>query len=162
MTMLDKVRTDRMRVLADFLVSDEVGEFDLRNWQTRAFVPGRKFGPFVAREECGFAGCAIGWAIHKRLFEGLRFAPGRLEFRGPDIRLNGYAGWDAINELFGLPKRGGGELAGYFFAASAYETVASPGHVAARLRRAADIIDARRARARKPLPVVITRLLAPV
>jgi len=106
MTMLDKVRTDRMRVLADFLVSDEVGEFDLRNWQTRAFVPGRKFGPFVAREECGFAGCAIGWAIHKRLFEGLRFAPGRLEFRGPDIRLNGYAGWDAINELFGLPKRG--------------------------------------------------------
>lgn len=64
------MRADRLLKLADFLETVPRKAFDISSWQARPAsrpegdVPG----------ECGFAGCAIGWAVHIGIAPELRFA----------------------------------------------------------------------------------------
>lgn len=57
MTDRFKYRPDRLLKLADYLETVPVDRFEMN-------IFGRK-------SECGFAGCALGWAAHGRLFRGL-------------------------------------------------------------------------------------------
>lgn len=49
--------------------------------------------------QCGFAGCAIGWAIHDKLFDGLHWTPLNIP-----VYRNGSKGLDAVAILFGISR----------------------------------------------------------
>lgn len=51
------IRADRLLKLADYLETVPRKKFDMRFWKDEG--------------ACGFAGCAIGWAAHGKLFRGL-------------------------------------------------------------------------------------------
>jgi hypothetical protein len=53
------MRADRLLKLADYLETVPRGRFDMN-----ILYEGRG---------CGFSGCAIGWAVHGRLFRGLTY-----------------------------------------------------------------------------------------
>lgn len=88
----------RLLKLATFLRTVPRRAFDIQNWQTRpATKPeGRVPG------ECGFAGCAMGWAAHAKLFRDLK--PGQHGW--PVFRKNGkgqsFSQFDAAKKLFEL------------------------------------------------------------
>lgn len=65
------MRTDRLLKLADFLETVPRRAFRMDYWvQRKASKPeGDEPG------ECGFAGCAMGWAAHQKMFKGLREDP---------------------------------------------------------------------------------------
>lgn len=92
--------------LADFLETIPRKAFSITNWVTRyadkpeGEVPG----------ECGFAGCAVGWAAHQKLFKGLRISEGGSY---PEyIGTHGYVwqGFDAPKVLFNITDRQASEL----------------------------------------------------
>lgn len=51
---------------------------------------------FGYEQECGFAGCAVGWAAHAKLFAGLKFET----CLGPIYQ--GASGWEAVAKVFGF------------------------------------------------------------
>lgn len=55
------MRSDRLLKLADYLETVPRKKFDMNAW--------------AVQSECGFSGCAIGWAAHGKLFRGLTLAP---------------------------------------------------------------------------------------
>lgn len=55
--------------LADFLDKIPRDRFNLREWEDSEFVD--NVSPFDGSFECGFAGCAVGWAAHANLIPGL-------------------------------------------------------------------------------------------
>ena len=66
------MRSDRLLKLAAYLKLVPRKAFDIRFWENKpATKPeGKKLG------ECGFSGCAMGWAAHGRLFRGLTLEDG--------------------------------------------------------------------------------------
>lgn len=88
-----KIRFDRLLKLAGLLDKVPAHSFDLSTWvqsgQTRP--EGDELG------DCGFAGCAVGWAAHAKLFPGFRLATGG---RSPTYR--GADNWEAVNKVFGF------------------------------------------------------------
>lgn len=81
----------KLRKLADFLKTVPARSFVMTNWQARRASKPEGDAP----GDCGFAGCAMGWAAHARLFRGLMLRPG-----AGVIRFKGCGGFDAAKELF--------------------------------------------------------------
>jgi hypothetical protein len=109
----------RLLILADFLETVPRESFEIKYWVDHpATKPeGGKPG------ECGFAGCAIGWAAHARLFDGLTL----------DVDAPRYAGlwdYDAVSACFGINDCD----AAYLFDGCSYNWRATPKQVARRIR----------------------------
>lgn len=90
-----KVHTDRLLKLAAFLETVPRKAFDIGPWEARPAtkpegdVPG----------DCGFAGCAVGWAAHAKLFRGFT-----IKHHEPSYTLEKgrVSGWRAVREVFKL------------------------------------------------------------
>lgn len=73
--------------LADYLETVPEADFDMSSWQDE-------------ERECGFAGCAIGWAAHGKVVKGLTLRAGQPKFSlgvGRD-----FSDWTAVEVAFGL------------------------------------------------------------
>jgi hypothetical protein len=104
--------------------------FNLMHWQTRR---GLKFnGSF----DCGFAGCAIGWMAHAKIFPRFEITgTGTPQYENKEGTL---WGWDAVTELFDIQKPD----AKWLFGIEAYEPAnRSPAMVAERMRVLANTED---------------------
>jgi hypothetical protein len=161
MSMFDHVETGRLTQLADFLESVPPADFNIHEWTERAYEapsPAEKFLFFTitpASPGCGFAGCAMGWAAHARLFPGLTLQRGTPTFKGA-------MGYPAADKLFGLApgtrrkmklfvdRRGTiatTNTAFYLFGADqAYKHNPQPADVADRIRRFVAKVESRKAR----------------
>lgn len=120
------MRADRLLKLADLLETVPRKAFDLGLWETkRATKPeGKKQG------ECGFAGCAIGWATHAKLFRGLSFR--RYTWcETPHLAYRDSTNWEAVQKLFSI----GATQAYHLFEEDSYEGAATPKQVAFRIRK---------------------------
>ncbi len=142
MKQIAAVEVERCYALADLLdkVPDET--FDLRSWVL--WMPKdrqtRLFGLIETSPACGFAGCAMGWAAHARIFPGFYLHNGNILYN-PEGRTPS-ACWRAVSAVMGINLH----IALYLFAAIKYKTHATPTMVADRLRRFARKIEAIRAR----------------
>lgn len=117
-----KIRTDRLLKLAAFLETVPRRAFDITDWQTKEVTKpeGKRLG------ECGFAGCAIGWAAHAKLFRGLTIKHGY-----PKYGESGSAG-DAVERLFEI----GQPDVFLMFTSTGYPTLyPTPKQVATRIRK---------------------------
>jgi hypothetical protein len=111
------MRADRLLKLADFLETVPPQAFDIKDWLTRkpsgpeGNVPG----------ECGFAGCAVGWAAHQKMFDGFGFRPLRDGTESGEVQYTDEAGvtsisWEAVRNLFEVDRA----LADCLFDGSSY------------------------------------------
>lgn len=132
MKQLRAVEIDKMRQLADFLETVPPEDFDLEMWRTRAPRDAIKIGPITLLKSCGFAGCAMGWAAYRRLFEGLYVN------RHDHIVYKGATEFKAAAKLFGITMR----TAYFLFHEQSYDLDhADPHDVAQRVRRFASIVE---------------------
>lgn len=119
----------RLLKLADFLETVPPTKFSLRTW-----VQSMPTQPESETEgSCGFAGCAMGWAVHAKLFRGLRFATSAEadEVHNPEPVYKGKIGFPAVNVLFDIDTDDSHRL----FAAPRYnEPHTTPKQVAKRIR----------------------------
>ncbi len=129
MKMLSKVEVERMYQLAHLLETVSSQDFDLTIWGTRV------------RDDCGFAGCAMGWAAYAKLFPGLVMMGDGVRYFDDDKGIG--AGYDAAVCVFGITSR----TANFLFCPYFYEIPSSPAALAARLVRFAEIVERRLARA---------------
>lgn len=118
----------RLLKLADFLESVPPRKFNLSTWVQS--MPTQAEGD--AEGSCGFAGCAVGWAVHAKLFRGLSFGEAEIDDeanRPPKYR--GFYGFTAIEILFDIEFDEGCHL----FDDAAYPNhKATPKQVAKRIR----------------------------
>ncbi len=135
MTQLAQVNTQRMYQLADFLETVPPSRFNLKHWQEEKAHP--VIGNFLPYDRCGFAGCAMGWAVHAKLFPGLTLAVVPNGLMTPEICYKGATNMDAAGLVFGL-KEGS-----FLFHSDSYSEPATPYKVATRLRRFAQIVERR-------------------
>jgi hypothetical protein len=135
--MYAAVKVTEMRRLADFLETIPPEDFALDRWREREPRAAIALGPLVFRAGCGFAGCAMGWAAHAEVFPGLSIN------RNGVLVYKGATEFDAAARVLGVTEN----QAIYFFAVGSYEYHADPAHVADRLRRFAEIVERRAARA---------------
>lgn len=84
MTDLSPEHRDRLAALADLLETVPDDRFDM-SWFHSRLGNGSPEGVAELRDECGTAGCALGWAT--TLFPSL----------------GGEGWWDYVNRVFGLP-----------------------------------------------------------
>ncbi len=141
MQMLSKVEIERMYQLADVLETVPSADFDLGAWCLRQPHTAVTVTGIVIRAGCGFAGCAMGWAVHTGMFPGLKVENGCLYYRdesGLEV-----TGFDAAATVFGITLR----VASFLFAPVQYRFHAPATDVAGRLRRFAEIVERRLARA---------------
>lgn len=117
------MRKDRLLKLADFLETVPEGAFNITYWEDRpATKPeGEKPG------ECGFAGCAVGWAAHAELFDGFKLSHNHGD-AWPIY--DGEAGFDAVIKLFEIDEQDAFRL----FCGSYYDVRPSAARVADRIR----------------------------
>lgn len=142
MKQLDKVEIGRMRQLADFLETVPPSKFDLSQWEVEAYVPAKTFlfGLIHWKDECGFAGCAMGWAAFSELFPGLSLMKQyEDDWHYTTVLYRGFTDYRAVAFLFGISER----AATYFFAPNSCKIKPEPGDVAARLNRFADKVENR-------------------
>jgi hypothetical protein len=140
MQMLNKVEIERMYQLADVLETVPSADFDLGAWCLRQPHTAVTVTGIVIRAGCGFAGCAMGWAVHTGMFPGLKVENGCLYYRdesGLEV-----TGFDAAATVFGITP----SVASFLFAPVQYRFHAPATDVAARLRRFAEIVERRLAR----------------
>jgi hypothetical protein len=116
------MHTERLLKLADFLETVPPDKFDMNGW-------GRE-------DDCGFAGCAIGWA--GKLFDG----KGLETFPLKDCREGNYnigvritddkdiVSWRAVEQFFDMEF----EDADFLFSSGEYSWNVTPTEVAARIR----------------------------
>ena len=130
---LSKVETSKLRALADLLDTVPAERFDLLDW----------VGP---KSECGFVGCAVGWAAHFRIFPGLKLDYGENHHGGYESSVvymdgeNVWVGWEAVQMLFGLAQ----EEAVFLFSVQAYDPdYNQPSDVACNLRQFASEVEGR-------------------
>jgi hypothetical protein len=146
MTKLSEVRIDRLTKLADYLDTVPPEQFNIGVWQDKDY------------KECGFAGCAVGWAINAKLFDGFEF--GRSLFHRSTVpTYERRSDWEAVARLFKLrpPSRRGAPadgLAIWLFHHKSYlrgykhllvseiKTI-TPAMVAARIRKLVQKIESR-------------------
>lgn len=123
----------RLLKLADFLETVPAKKFDLGTWvQSMPTKPEAK-----VEGSCGFAGCAMGWAIHAKLFRGLTFEqpewPEETN-RGPQYK--GHTGFSAVDELFKID----GHASLYLFVEDQYPNFhPTPKQVAKRIRKFVEV-----------------------
>lgn len=139
MRQIAHVETARMTALAEYLDTDvPARDFDLRTWISR--VPHKRktilFGLIQTRPECGFAGCAMGWAAYSGMFPGfIACTDGTIQYRG---QINFFA----VMKLLGISYN----MVVFLFHPKGYKVNATPEMVASRLRRLVVKIKAIRAR----------------
>lgn len=119
----------RLLKLADFLETVPEQKFSLATWvQSMPTKPEAR-----AEGSCGFAGCAIGWAVHAKLFRGLSFVEEedqKYVNRGPSYK--GLSDFPAVNHLFDISTNDSFSL----FIDTAYPGwSATPKQVADRIRK---------------------------
>jgi hypothetical protein len=122
------MRKDRLLKLADFLETVPAKSFSLGAWQLHpATKPeGKRQG------ECGFAGCAVGWAVHAKLFRGLKFTEDEYS---PQPQYLGRYDWEAVAKLFDIETCGlTGEAEQLFMGTNYPGRDATPKQVAKRIR----------------------------
>lgn len=86
------IRADRLLKLADYLETVPRGQFVMAQFGN---------GPYA--KECGFSGCAIGWATHAKLFRGLRFTSDTDGAGNPLVQYrNNESTWGGLGQLFGV------------------------------------------------------------
>lgn len=128
------INAKRLLKLADFLETIPRKSFDLARWQ--ASEPTKPEGK--KQGDCGFAGCAIGWATHGQLFRGLRFVFDE-GFQEMVPFYNGTEGWSGIDELFALEPVDHDIDSGqaeYLFTDTSYPSLSvTPKQVATRIRK---------------------------
>lgn len=157
MKQINAIEVDKMLQLADFLETVPVEGFNLFQWTAREERPRTTsfFGLIERDPGCGYAGCAMGWAAHSGLFEGLKLVTVPSEIRRAhggipvhNITYKGYLDMDAAAKLFGITAR----TAYFFFHPQRYETKNGtvPGQVSERLRAFVDKVDAIKARTNRP------------
>lgn len=129
------MRKDRLLKLANFLETVPRKAFNLKNWQISAATKPEGDEP----GDCGFAGCAIGWAAHAKLFRGFTLGPFEdWPYLQPKYKDKG--AWRAVAELMDLPLDHDGGLssrhAEHLFLGNNYAGGnPSPKQVAARIRK---------------------------
>jgi hypothetical protein len=117
---------ERLLKLADFLDTVPRKSFDMRDWVAQR---GEEFNP-EEPGSCGFAGCAMGWAAHAKLFHGFSVGPpehwAAFTYRGEPI-----GGFTAGEKLFQIS----GDASGHLFDPWAYRGGSpTPKTVAKRIR----------------------------
>lgn len=164
MSMLSSVETGKMLQLAEFLESVPPRDFDLASWATRdakeAIPPTVLFGLFTVepgKPGCGFAGCAMGWAAHSKLFDGLYIdQTGQLIYKGAPSysAADRLFGFDAENRkrrlYYSKAKTRWTNTAYFLFGPKRYDTN-NPADVARRIRRMVAKIESRLARKAQPV-----------
>lgn len=146
MKQLSKVEIAKLRQLSGFLETVPASRFGIEAWETKAYKPARTFlfGLVQIEPECGFAGCALGWAAHSQLFPGLMLDHGASEW-GTALYYRGHMDFAAVAKLFNISKRAGQ----FLFHGENYKTetdFVTPGMVADRINRYCDKIEAALAR----------------
>lgn len=105
------INAKRLLKLADYLETVPRKQFNMGRWGFKS--------------ECGFSGCAIGWAVHGRLFRGLS----GIGINRSCPKFEGRTAYGAIATLFGISEQAaehklfGGYIEG------------TPKQVAARIRK---------------------------
>lgn len=126
------MRKDRLLKLAKFLETVPDTAFDLSRWQKRA--PSKSEGKRPG--DCGFAGCAVGWAAHQRMFRGLKLEDDGYGEIAP--MYDGLEHWLAVGKLFEISNGGyasSNRQAEHLFMGSEYpDGKATPKQVAKRIR----------------------------
>lgn len=91
---------ERLLTLANFLETVPELAFNMRKWEAS---PATK-PEGSTQGECGFAGCAIGWAAHAQLYPGLTLVswPGYEYLEAVVPSFEGELNWLAIDRLFGF------------------------------------------------------------
>lgn len=119
----------RLLKLAAFLETVPARKFYLHVWVKS--MPKQAEGE--TEGSCGFAGCAMGWAVHAKLFRGLSFGEsveGDDDVNSPPM-YNGEAGLSASSSLFGIAN----SESFYLFIDESYPNhKATPKQVAKRIR----------------------------
>lgn len=138
MDQLANVNVARLYQLADFLETVPPEDFDLSAWQDHAPREALAIGPITFRRACGFAGCAMGWAAHSGLFEGLRIN------RDNNLVYKGASDIDAAAKVFGITVSVA-EFIFYPLSYVGYDPI-DPDDVARRVRKLAAKVEARVAR----------------
>src|SRR5689334_11710924 len=107
--MTDKFRCDRLEKLAHYLATVPPERSDTGTWKvTKDQI---ETGDTTVTTACGFAGCAIGWAIHGRLFPELRWNKRTFVERHfgyaqhPVLVGRGVTDYEAIAQVFGITTR---------------------------------------------------------
>ena len=127
-----KIRIDRLLKLADFLETVPRDAFNMSNWQTSE--PSSPEGEMPG--ECGFAGCAVGWAAHEKMFRHfkLQVKPGHdfpIPYYKPRILRRPLRGEAAVELLFGISSNAVDDL---FMPHSYARNCDGPKQVATRIR----------------------------
>lgn len=115
------MRLDQLTRMADFLENLQVPKsckFDLEQW-SNTDEPG-----------CSTTACAVGWAAHMKVFDGLKMDTRRAS-QGRVPTYKGLKNWDAVRALFGIE----GIMADHLFSVSTYPATCktTPAEVAARI-----------------------------
>lgn len=119
------MRKDRLLKLADYLETVPRRAFEISAWKERDATKPEGNTP----GDCGFAGCAVGWAAHTRMFRGLRFGKG---VNSDEIYYGHYSNFTAVEKLFSFDR----EAATYLFDSVSYPNFsATPKQVAKRIRK---------------------------
>jgi AraC-like DNA-binding protein len=99
-----KIRFDRLERVADYLArKTESSAFDMGAWS---------FLKHPSQGQCGFAGCAMGWVAHEKMFRGfkLELAYGPLVGQVPTYY--GAKIYGAVAKLFGISESEASDLFG--------------------------------------------------
>lgn len=88
---------ENLTKLADFLETVPCEKFNMNNWSRGWPEDGIQEAFPVLGTRCGFAGCAMGWAVTGRLFENLRWSG---EVPVVTDESGYYRGFDAAMQLF--------------------------------------------------------------
>lgn len=93
---------EKLLKLAALLECVPQGSFDMWKWGNdyRKPKPPNMEKATLQQNECGFAGCAMGWAAHVGLFDGLTLITERC--LAPGVRYGRKTDFDAAAELFGI------------------------------------------------------------
>ncbi len=92
-----KIRYDRLKRVADYLArKKESPNFSMFGWEW----PG-----LAAANHCGFAGCAMGWVAHRKMFRGFSLDYGYGLGAGRVPVYQGEVNYAAVAKLFGITER---------------------------------------------------------
>lgn len=155
---LNDVDTIKLTTLANFLMKVPEHRFDLGSWGKETFLQKISFGT------CGFAGCAMGWAGYAQLFPNFVYNFYYKDVYYEDAVLGRVYGFKGIALLFGINNR----TADYFFYGPKYDSKYEsfdydtgkymysipPKVVAERINRFVEIVERRKARARRKAIIV--------
>jgi hypothetical protein len=87
-TKRPKPNKRRLLKMADFVLTIPKKEFDMEH--------------FGHETDCGFIGCALGHAAHRRIFRGLRFENGNIVYSPTPHGRKTRGGFDAARKLFNI------------------------------------------------------------